>query len=277
MHYETIQFSENSQATLTLYMHEQQEGVDIKRRPVMLVVPGGGYSHLSFREGEPIALAYHNKGYHAAVLSYSIREDGDEPLGLQPIEEGILAIKWLKAHASRFHIIDHQYFVVGFSAGGHLAAGLGTLWNEPYLMQRLGYEDDRYKPDGMILSYPVLSSGPHAHRGSFTQLSGSENDDEIAAFYSLENRVDSTTPPTFIWHTVNDGTVPVENTLLFMLQLQRNKVEFEGHVFDKGPHGLALANYTTNHINPHCEHWLDLSLEWLKRQFDVFGESAYQQ
>ncbi len=277
MYYETIQLSEESKATLTLYMHEQQEVVDIKNRPVMLVIPGGGYNYVSAREGEPIALAYHNKGYHAAVLSYSVCEEGGNPLGLQPIRDGVLAMKWLKENAARFHIVDHQYFVIGFSAGGHLAAGLGTLWNEPLLMESLGYKDDRYKPDGMILSYPVLSSGEFAHRGSFTQLSGSLTDDETAAFYSLEKRVDATTPPTFIWHTADDGAVPVENTLMFMLELQRHKVEFEGHIFDKGPHGLALANYTTNHIDPHCEHWMMLSLEWLKRQFDVFGPSSYTQ
>jgi len=262
MYLDRIKLMDNSDAILTVYLHEVSAEIDQKERPMILVIPGGGYEMVSDREGEPIAMAYYERGYHAAVLSYSV---GNKARHMQAQIEGVEAMKWIRENSKNYHIMKDHVAVAGFSAGGHLACSMGTMWNEPKLMERWGYTDDRYKPDAMILSYPVITAGEFAHRGSFYQLTGSNEIDEANRFFSLENRVDKSTPPTFIWHTQDDGCVPVENTLFFVMELQKAKVPYECHIFDHGGHGLALCNEQTNTIDHHCEHWLMLSVEWLKR------------
>jgi acetyl esterase/lipase len=261
MNYFKLPIMEQSDASLTLYLHEILPGIEIEKRPILLIIPGGGYGHLSEREAEPIAMAYYHMGYHAAILRYSI---GENARNLQPMKEGITAIKIIRENADQWNVIKDQVIAVGFSAGGHLACSLGVMWNEVKLMEEMGYEGNCYQPNAMILSYPVISSGQFAHRGSFMNLTGSMENDTANDFFSLEKRVDKNTPPTFIWHTKTDASVPVENTLLFVDALQKNEVPYELHIFNKGKHGLSLCNKETNSENPHCSHWFELSLEWLE-------------
>lgn len=264
MRYEQHKIMEGSNATITLYLHELHEQIKITKRPIILVIPGGGYGHVSEREADSVAVRFYNMGYHAAILRYSILEGAKN---MQPMKEGILAIKFLRENADEFSISADAVAVCGFSAGGHLACSLGTMWNEPKLMDALSYDDDRYKPDAMILCYPVISSGEYAHRGSFENLTGSPYDDEVNAFFSLEKRVDKNTPPAFIWHTQTDGAVPVQNTLMFVNELQKNNVSYELHIFRNGGHGMSVCTKETDSAYPHCEHWMELCHEWLEETF----------
>ncbi len=264
MKYIQLPIMKESKATLTLYLHEVHSEIKIVKRPMILVIPGGGYGMVSEREAEPVASAYYHQGYHAAILRYSI---GDSARNLQPMIEGMNAIKIIRESAEEWNIIENQVIVAGFSAGGHLACSLGVMWKEPLLRKALNYEDQRYQPNGMILSYPVITSGRFAHRNSFYHLSGSSENDQINEFYSLEKRVDESTPPTFIWHTRNDNVVPVENTLLFVEALQKNDIPYEIHIFREGSHGLSICNKETDCISTHCANWLKLSMEWINETF----------
>ncbi|WP_201008231.1 alpha/beta hydrolase [Paenibacillus glycanilyticus] len=259
MKLENIKLEISSGATLTLYLHDIME-LREKARPIVLVTPGGAYRFCSEREAEPVAIAFYNAGYHAAVLRYSCMEDARN---MQPMAEALESIRILREHAEKWHILADKIAVCGFSAGGHLAASTGTMWNEPALMKRLNYEGDILKPNALILGYPVITSGEFAHRESFYNISGSPEDDETSGFYSLEKRVTGETPPTFIWHTEDDPAVTVENALLFVSALRKHQVPFECHIFNKGEHGLSLCNEEVNTPNPHCAHWFGLCIEWL--------------
>lgn len=125
------------------------------------------------------------------------------------------------------------------------------------------------KPNGMILSYPVITSGKFAHMGSFEALLGeNSNDSEKRKKQSLEFQVTEDTPPTFLWHTVTDDTVPVENSMLFFEALRKHRVPVELHLYPSGGHGLSLANEETSHedggcIQPECQSWIELACTWI--------------
>ncbi|MBE6929811.1 MAG: alpha/beta hydrolase [Ruminococcaceae bacterium] len=235
------------------------------RYPVMVVLPGGGYSYTSDREADPIALQYFAAGYHTFILRYSCVPDR-YPTSLLQV---MATIHYIRTHADELHADPERVFVVGFSAGGHLAASAGTLWKDPVVQGTLGCDAKLCRPTGMILSYPVISSGEKAHRGSFNQLLGPDATQEQIDALSLENRVDEDTCPAFLWHTFTDGSVPVENTLYFTLAMRKAGVPCEVHIYPFGGHGLSVCNKqsakggSADQIVPHAEGWMDLSIKWL--------------
>ncbi|MBW3087203.1 alpha/beta hydrolase [Bifidobacterium sp. 82T24] len=255
-----------SSATLSTFFLENWDTIDPKRkRPVVLVVPGGGYHFCSEREAEPIALRMVAEGFQACVLNYSVAPARFP----QSLLELVSAVAYLRFHAEEFNIDPDRIVLCGFSAGGHLCASLGTMWNEPWLVDKTGMPANRFKPNGMILGYPVITSGEFAHRGSFDNLVGAD-DPELVERLSLERRVTADTVPTFLWHTFEDQSVPVENSLLFASALRRAGVHFEMHIFPYGPHGLALANDETTTVGedaynqPLAECWPGLAAEWIR-------------
>ena len=136
--------------------------VSFPKRPAMLVIPGGGYSCVcSDREGEPIALAFTARGMNAFVLHYTVKPA--DPY--KPLSDASLAMKWIREHAEELSVIPEKIYVVGFSAGGHLAATLGTMWNDEHLNEMTGIKFGVNRPAGMILCYPVISAS--GHPGSF--------------------------------------------------------------------------------------------------------------
>lgn len=146
----------------------------------------------------------------------------------------------------------------GFSAGGHLALS-GAVLEVPGL-------PDPPRPDAVILGYPVITAGEYAHRGSFVQLAG--EDPAAQQAFSLEDKITPRTPPVFVWHTMEDETVPVENTLLLVSALHRAGVPCEAHLFEKGCHGTSLSTAEVNHPSAHRSRWLTLAREWLDDTFD---------
>ena len=241
---------------LTVYLRASLDAMPaVKERPLVLVVPGGGYSHLSAREGDPVALQFAAAGYHTAVLRYAVGDDAAHGL---PLRQLVSAIGLVRQNAAQWHVLPDKIAVCGFSAGGHLALS-GAVLAVPGL-------PDPPRPNAVILGYPVITAGEFAHRGSFVQLAGSEDAAAQQAF-TLEDKVTSDTPPVFVWHTMEDKTVPVENTLLLLAALRRAGVPCEAHLFEKGAHGTSISTAEVDAADPHRAHWVALCLEWLGETF----------
>ena len=238
----------------------------------ILVIPGGGYECVcADREGDAIALAYLARGFGAFVLNYSIGSGAKYP---RPLTDASLAMCHIRRHKEEYHLTD-RIFAVGFSAGGHLAGALGTLWHLPELKQEIpDMQEGENRPDGMILCYPVITGGEYSHPGSFRMMLGKENPTEKElSLYSLEKHVDERTSPAFLVHTAEDTCVPVENSLLMAMALSRAKVPFELHVYPKAPHGCALANEVTSGAwdawnDPALAAWHEQSVAWAKRKWN---------
>ena len=282
MKYEVIdmKIAHSVQATLTIYVHEDYPEVyGERKRPMIVICPGGGYEHVSPREGEAIALQFMTTGAHAAVLRYDVSGQGAEfP---QHLLELAASVAYVRKHAAEYCIDPDKILVAGFSAGGHLAASLGCFWKEKWLEELMQAETGAtmkdYQQNGEILAYPVITSGKFAHRGSFVKIMGSEAEQgyaglsatELEEKLSLENQVTSDFPQTFMWHTFEDGAVPLENSLFFAEALRKAGVNFEYHVFPHGGHGYALATKETamkegKEINAQCAQWIDLFKSWMK-------------
>lgn len=212
-------------------------------RNAILVIPGGGYGCVcSDREGEPIAMAFMPYGYNAFVLHYSV---GKEPFPQQLIEAS-WAMKHIRDNSDEYNIDPEKVFAVGFSAGGHLAASLGVMWNNPEIYKALDIPMGYNKPTGMMLIYPVISGKDFRHEGSFQNLLAKDNptEEELAAV-SIENFADASSSPAFIVHTSNDETVPVRNSIALADKLAQEGVKFELHIYPDAPHGMALGNKIT--------------------------------
>lgn len=207
-------------------------------RPAVIIFPGGAYSWISEREGEPVATSFLAAGVSAYVLSYTCCNSGFFPCAFI---EALTAIQYVREHAEENHEDPRKIFLCGFSAGGHCAATAATMWNHR-IAKDLGFDGTLFRPDGLILGYPVISSGLYAHDESIRNLLGNryETDRDLV---SLEKQVNAETPRTFLWHTAADQSVPVQNSLLFAKALADNGISFEMHVYPKGEHGLSTARY----------------------------------
>lgn len=221
---------------LTGYVHP-----DAKPRPAMVVTPGGAYCFVAPSEGGPVAEKFYEAGYNAFVLAYTVNPLGSAPLGMRPLRDLSRAVRFVRRNAAGFHIDPDRLAVCGFSAGGHLSASLCVHWPDVQDPDP-AYASFSNRPNAAILSYPVITAGEYAHRGSFENLLGPEASPEDLAYMSLENHVGPHTPPCFLWQTAEDGAVPVENSYLFAQACRAAGVDFAHHVFTKGQHGLSLAD-----------------------------------
>ena len=206
-------------------------------KTIILVIPGGGYQHLSNRESGPISLKFNCFGYNTAILYYSLPPYEK----LRPYHDGIEALEYLK---TRFDNI----ILMGFSAGGHLAGILGT---KAYM----------YNVKAMVLSYPVISLGKYTHEQTATNFLNNEMTEELINEYSVDKCVTENTVPTFIWSTKTDELVPIENTLMMKDALDKYNIKNECIIYPEGPHGYALADITAyvengpNYINEEVAKW----------------------
>jgi len=239
--------------TLDIYTIECAEP-----KGAVVICPGGGYAHRAEHEGKDIALRFNKLGFHAFVVQYRVAPNRFPA----PQQDVFRAIKIVRSRAKEWNVKAAKIAVCGFSAGGHLTACSGTLFNE--VQFTVGDETDKcsQKPDALILCYPVISSGEHGHIGSFVNLLGEDADMSLREKYSLEKRITTETPPTFLWHTGEDPGVPVENSLLWCLGLRKHKIPFELHVFPEGRHGLGLG---VDPDVPEIQVWPELCATWLKK------------
>jgi acetyl esterase/lipase len=252
-------------AKLTVYIQEYSESIAIEKRPLILICPGGGYAYTSDREAEPIALTFMAAGFHTAILRYSCAP-ARYPVALTEVSR---CFKIIRDNASDWHVDSDKIMIMGFSAGGHLAANYCCEWHDSDFAGKYVDENvENLRPNGLILGYPVITSGEYAHRGSFENLLG-EREKELSEKVSLEKQVNEYVPKTFIWATFTDGSVPVENTLLFAKALKEKNINTEMHIFPVGGHGLALANELTltnqkTENVKECQIWTDLAITWTK-------------
>ncbi len=261
-------------ARLVTYIQDYSEDLAVRERPLVLLCPGGGYGRTSDREAEPMALQFLAMGYHAAVLRYSCAP-ARFPTALLELAAGVVLIR---EHAKQWHVAADRLVIQGCSAGGHLAASYAMFWNRDWLREMAGIterdpERRMLRPGGLLLCYPVITSGEFAHRGSFENLIGDLPDrEELLERLSLERQVCDDMPPTFVWHTYQDQAVPVENSLLLMEALRRAGIPGEFHMYPRGCHGLALATALTRTsdgrcVQPECAGWVGLAQTWLQNLF----------
>ena len=232
-------------------------------RPTILICPGGGYGMCSEREAEPIALKFLNWGFNAIVLRYSCAPHRF------PVQlcEVAAAFEEIYKNANEWHCDTTKIGIIGFSAGGHLAAHYSNAYNSDAVREVF---PESKGPNFSVLCYPVISADESfAHRGSFINLLGTYPEGDDVAKYSCDKLVSSDTPPTFIWHTTEDQAVPVKNSLVYATALADNKVPFTLRIYPYGVHGLSTVDHLTldddkrDSKNALARQWLDDLKAWM--------------
>lgn len=303
-------WGEDDKAYLSTYILYDSSDLDPgKRRPAMLVIPGGGYLGTSDREAEFVALAFAAKGYHAFVLRYHVEEEARMP---QPILDGFKAVSIIRAHADAWCVDPDKIAAVGFSAGGHLASALATMWKDETFARQLGLDREAFRIQAAILSYPCTMLHepiPPVHTGlaasEFERFrdgmkglmrntvyveSGEVRWDigttmskcitgkadpqpEDLMPYSTALLVDEDTAPCFVWTTNTDEMVPASNSLLFVKAMMEKGCQVEFHLFADGPHGISLGTMETageaKMLRADVGVWFDMALTWLDKTLHI--------
>lgn len=233
----------NELAKLTVYLPDTSDEMPYNKiKAGVLVIPGGGYSMCSDREAEPIALSFLAKGYAAFVLRYTVGKEYNFSMPKADVNE---AMRVIHENAAEWGVDKEKIAAIGFSAGGHLCAALSTMGD--------------IRPAASILVYPCIL----------------ESIGRILAFPvpGLDDKVDEKTPPAFIVAACADDLVPIENSLAYASALDKAKIPFEMHVYEKGYHGFSLADNTvySKAEADYCAHikgWFDLCITWLKKRYE---------
>lgn len=246
-----VKVSQVVNPTLTIFKPNNPNGTAV------IICPGGGYAHLAIdKEGYKVAKWLNALGITALVLKYRLPSDAimkDKSMGpLQDVQE---AMRYVRRHAKEWNIQENKIGILGFSAGGHLASTLSTHYNDVVYKVT---DSVSAKPDFSILIYPVISmENGITHQGSRTNLLGSSLSIEMINNFSNEKKIDASTPKTFIVHATDDQSVPVENSINYYLELKKNKISAEMHLYEKGGHGFGLGREDTSlYWTEQCENWL---------------------
>lgn len=256
----------------TYILGDVMDGARNRKTPLVLICPGGGYAMTSNREAEPIALQFNSMGYQVAVLRYSCAP-AVYPTALCEVAQ---SVKLIREHAEDWNVDAEKIIVMGFSAGGHLAASYGVFWNESWLTEKMQCDKQLLKPNGLVLCYPVISSKEEiAHQDSIKNLLG-ESYPEMKEQVSLEDKVGKHTPKTFLWHTFTDPVVPFWNSFRFAEALGKAGVPMEYHLYPQGGHGLSLANEQTANeegkgVEKVCQSWVPLLRSWMLENFGLYS------
>lgn len=269
MNIKTFYLNSDKTVIMKAYLLDQVESIEwCRKRPAILILPGGGYEYCSEREAEPVAMHYLAEGYNAFVLYYTC--NAKYPAAFR---DAAYALYKIRLRADEFGIDRSKIAVWGASAGGHLAGCLATMWNDAYILDSLGCEGADIRPDAAVLCYPVISGITNPHKGSFDVLLGKDATHSELSRLSLENRVTPKTPPIFLWCTANDDCVPAHNSLVMAKACVSNKVPVELHMFDEGPHGLSTCDKVTGwheyFYRDNCKEWIRLSVAFLAKYMNV--------
>ena len=268
-------FSSNAQIGEKIYLYPNQDTVNapaifVNLAPAaktsgaaVLICPGGGYTMLAFsHEGNQVAKWFNDRGVHAIILRYSLGKfDGSghkHPDMLNDVKTGF---RMVRTHAKKWGITENMIGIMGFSAGGHLASTLATHFDDGQKDKEGTVIIPSSLPNFCILGYPVITmNDPHTHWGSRRFLLGPTPADEDIQNLSNHLQVKPQTPPTFIFHTSDDKSVPVQNSIKYYLALREMGIPAEMHIFEHGTHGVGLAL-----SDPTLSQWPDLLEDWLRR------------
>lgn len=240
--------SDRDVPTITPYVPD----ASVATGAAMVICPGGGYGGLAPHEGKDYALWLNQHGVAGFVLKYRLGSSGyRHPRMLEDVSR---ALRYVRAKAAEWKVDPARIGVMGSSAGGHLASTLLTHFDQGHLDSNDPVERVSSRPDLGILCYPVITLGRFTHQGSKNNLLGKEPSEELVRLLSNERQVTPQTPPTFLWHTFEDKAVPVENSLEFARALRNAGVPFDLHIYEKGRHGIGLAN--GHPWTKDCLYWL---------------------
>ena len=267
---ELIKMTLPTGAKLTVWLHDESPELTsplCSRRPAVVVCPGGGYAMLSGREKDPTASEFFNMGAQVLVLEYSV---GEQAGGKRPLEEAARAVFLARQKAETWRLDPEKIAIIGFSAGGHLAGSLGVHWDDTEIAGRIGVSDSRLlRPDAMILCYPVITGLPGLrHEGSIQNVSA--HCAEPLEYWCLEKQVKENTPPAFLWHTMEDTCVPVENSILMMSALHGKGVSCEAHFYPHGDHGRSMCTAEVENHDPIVRTWMPMCRAWLEATLGGF-------
>jgi acetyl esterase/lipase len=240
--------------TLTAYAAPKEKATG----KAVLICPGGGYWIVAAgHEGADVAKEFNKMGITAFVLKYRIpNTEAQIDKSIAPLEDVQHALRTIRKDAIKYGINPNKLGIMGFSAGGHLAATASTHFLKP--VGELA-DDMNVRPDFSILVYPVISFKDFGHKGSADQLIGKNPTDAMVELYSNETQVTKDTPPAILIHAGDDDAVPVKNSLVYYEACQKNGVAAELHVYPKGGHGFGMNNKTTN------DKWMDRVKNWLEK------------
>ncbi|MBR6675858.1 MAG: alpha/beta hydrolase [Clostridia bacterium] len=255
---------ENKDVVLKTYVTEEYvKGI---KRDCMLILPGGGYNFCALHEDEPVAKAFMYRGFNCFTLYYTVGERASLDVSLKDVSK---AIAHIKRNADKYNIDPERVFVCGFSAGGHLAASIGTLWHRSIAAFE-GMERGENRPAGMIISYGACTLGEYSHELSRRFVYGKDilTEDEIEAL-SPDKNVDENTVPAFIWHTANDEVVHVGNALAMAEALMEKGIPSELHIYPFGWHGLSVCLDgvgfgSEDKSNIHVSGWVEQCAQWIR-------------
>jgi len=261
----TIPTTDGAEIFMDAYVPEVIDSIqpDI-RRPAIVLFPGGGYFFCNPREGEPIALRFLAEGFNVFVVWYRVKPE-KWPAQLM---DAAAAIACVRARAEEWHTDPDRLAVMGFSAGGHLAAAIGTMWHQAELWEPLGLAPEQIRPNALVLSYAVIT-GEFGGCKTFQNTTGA-TDCEVHRPLWLLDKVTPNCPPAFLWHTYEDECVPVKNCLAMAQALADNGVLCELHLYARGPHATALCNEQTSgtvfpqYVLPHAQNWAEMAARFLR-------------
>lgn len=273
MHYKHLDLSAKYRALqegvyLTIYAPSLINELNgVRKRPAVILIPGGAYAYVSEREGEPVALRLLNAGFNVFLLTYNVGPYSYP----NPLLEGFAALLYVKEHAEIYSTDTNKIAIMGFSAGGHFAASLAAYQENKEIAALLGAEPSLLTFNGLLLSYPVISMKHKPHEITKQNITKSEKD--LISKYSIEDHVSANFPKTFIWTTDSDTVVSSEHSLLLATALKKQNIPFELHYYPFGDHGLSLADASVfvaetdpNFIAEisYIKEWINLAIKFIK-------------
>ncbi len=297
MHYAEVRLHEGDVARLDCYLLDPEISTDVcKTRPAIVIAPGGAYLTHAHREGEPVAARFLGLGFDVFVLRYRTYVTGapTKPGGMPQVDatshyprqvvDAMRAMAYVRSHASEWHIDGQRIYLLGFSAGAHVVGSLAERYDDAELLAEAGTTAEVVRPAGLVLCYPMVST-EHLCGANATDSSPDERtmanmvvraafgrpDPTAADFahFDLRRHIRPDLPRTFVWQTAADETVLPHETTELVAALQRAGVPVEYHLFERGPHGMALADHTTTTpdrqelTNDEAAVWVDLCVRWL--------------
>ena len=227
------------------YLHTPITEMAVRRErfPTVVLCPGGAYIGCSLREADPVALRFFARGYQVFTLIYST---GEKAKDFQPLKELSETFRLIREKAADYWVGTRSAWpCAGSPPAGASAASLGTLWNDEEFLQHYDNHGGQNRPNAMVLCYPVITADEFAHEGSIRNVSGCQPGTPGYEYFSLDKHVSQDTCPAFLWHTMEDDCVPVENSLKMLAALHNAGVPAEAHFFPHGGHGMSVCTQET--------------------------------